>query len=130
MKPQSGTGGDAVPARLSATNGAMRMTGKLTILCLMTVVPIGCAPRGQEPPHPMSVETALAADDAIRLSRQACDGKVDVPAGTQAIVTETNVNYVVTFPQPLQLDVLHGDYYARVTIQKATGKIVEILASP
>ena len=78
----------------------------------------------------MSVQSALTMDDAIRLSRQACDGKVDVPADAQVTVTETNGNFVVTFPQPLQPDVLHGDYYARVTIQKATGKIVKILASP
>jgi hypothetical protein len=108
----------------------MKMVEKMTILCLMTVVLIGCAPRGQEPPPPMSAQSALTTDDAIRLSRQACDGKVDVPADAQAIVTETNGNFVVTFPQPPQPNVLHGDYYARVTIQKATGKIVEILASP
>ena len=108
----------------------MKMIEKMTILCLITAGLIGCAPRGQERPQPMPVESALTTDDAIRLSRQACDGKVDVPADARSIVNETNGNFVVTFPQPLQPDALHGDYYARVTIQKATGKILEILASP
>lgn len=78
----------------------------------------------------MSAQSELTTDDAIRLSRQACDGKVDVPEDAPAIVTETDGNFVVTFHQSLHPDVLHGDYYARVTIQKATENIVEILASP
>ncbi len=116
--------------RIRSLVGVMKMIGRMTILSLMAVVLIGCAPQAQERTQPMSARTSLTRDDAIRISRQACDGKVDVPADTQAIVTETNGNFVVTFPQPLQPDILHGDYYARVTIQKATGKIVEILASP
>jgi len=108
----------------------MKMIEKMTILCMMAVVLIGCVPRGQERPHPTTARVSVTKDDAIRLSRQACNGKVDVPADVQAIVTETNGNFVVTFPQPLQPNVLHGDYHARVTIQKETGNIVEILASP
>jgi hypothetical protein len=108
----------------------MKMIEKMTILCMMAVVLIGCVPRGQERSQPTTARVAVTKDDAIRLSRQACNGKVDVPADAQAIVTETNGNFVVTFPQALQPNVLHGDYYARVTIQKETGHIVEILASP
>lgn len=108
----------------------MKMKKKIAILYLMTGMLIGCAPRGQERPQPVPAQSAITTDDAIRLSREACDGKVDIPADAQPVVTETNGNFVVTFPQPWQPGVRHGDYYARMTIQKASGKIIEILASP
>ncbi|MBM4045761.1 MAG: hypothetical protein FJ279_11650 [Planctomycetes bacterium] len=102
----------------------------MTILCLVAVGFIGCVPARQDASRTSSEQKVVAANDAIRLARQACEGKVDVPSHVQAIVTETNGHLVVVFPQPLQPDVLHGDYYARVTIERATGRIVEILASP
>lgn len=106
------------------------MIEKMAILCVMAAVLIGCAPYSQESPKSMSARATVTKNDAIRLSRQVCEGKVHIPADAQAIVTETNGNFVVIFPQPIQPKVLHGDYYARVTIEKGTGRIVEIRASP
>jgi len=110
--------------------GEMRMIEKITVLSVIAVVLIGCAPHRQEPTQAMPAPTALTKDDAIRLSREACAGKIEVPEDSQAIVTETNGIFVVTFPQPLQPEVLHGDIYARVTIDKATGSVVEMETGP
>lgn len=101
----------------------------MTILSLIAIGLVGCSPTRQESSSSTSQKT-ITVDDAIRLSLQACEGKVDVPADVQAVVIETKGNFVVTFPQPFQPEVLHGDIYVRVTIDKATGKITEMESSP
>ncbi len=94
------------------------------------VVFIGCAPSGHNQSQPIAVQTAITTNDAIRIAREACDGIVYVPITTQTIVTETNGHFIVTFPQPIQPEVLHGDIYARLTIDKRTGSIKDIEVSP
>ena len=102
---------------------------RMMIVCVIALGLLGCSPSRQESSGSSTIQNVISADDAIRLSRQACAGKADIPSDAKAVVTETNGQFVVTFPQPLQPDTLHGDFYARVTIHKATGQIKEILLS-
>jgi len=98
-------------------------------LCVITFGLCSCAPRAETPVTRAEVHNQLTTADAIRLARQACQGRVEVPVKSESVVTETNGNYVVTFPQPYQEGVLHGDIYARVVIEKKTGKVVDMESS-
>ena len=75
------------------------------------------------------VPAKLSIDEAVALARDYCKDKVEVPADAPATVRETGGNYIVTFPQPLQPDILHGDIYARVTLDSFTGKIIDAESS-
>ena len=72
----------------------------------------------------------ITIEEAIALARQACQGHADVPADAPATVRETGGMYTVTFTQPYQEGVLHGDIYARVVLDSFTGKIIDGIEKP
>ena len=98
-----------------------------TIFCLCALAAAICIyqPSRASGAPTNQVQAKLSIDEAIALARDYCKGKVDVPTNAPATVRETEGNYIVTFPQPLQPDILHGDIYARVTLDCFTGKIVD-----
>ena len=98
-----------------------------TLICLCALLAANCvyAPSHAHGADTNQVQTKLTIDEAIAHARDYCKGKVDVPENAPATVRETEGNYIVTFPQPLQPDILHGDIYARVTLDSFTGKIID-----
>lgn len=110
--------------------GKKNMIRMMLILCSITGLICACSPAHQSGTAVSSGQPSLTKDDAIRLARQACHGTIEVPTNAAAVVSETNENYVVTFPQPYQDGVLHGDIYAEVVIDKVTGRVVGGLRSP
>jgi hypothetical protein len=97
------------------------------ILCLCAILGATCVfpPSCASGATTNQVPAKLSIEQAIALARDYCKGKVDVPEDAPATVRETGGKYIVTFPQPLQLDILHGDIYARVTLDSITGKIID-----
>jgi hypothetical protein len=75
---------------------------------------------------PISVESLVSASQAVALARNACQGVARVPDTVDGIVTETNGHYVITFPQKTE----GGKFFARVKIEKKTGKVVEGVEVP
>lgn len=65
-------------------------------------------------------------NDAIALARAQCKG-IEMPQGSPATVTESETTYVVTFPIARAEPRPGPDYYARVTIAKENGEVLETL---
>jgi hypothetical protein len=74
---------------------------------------------------PIRVESLISSEQAVALARQACQGVAEVPAKIEGIVTETNGHYVVTFLQSHPERTEGGSFYARVKVEKATGRIID-----
>ncbi len=102
-----------------------------TIICLCAILAANCVypPSRASGADTNQVQAKLSIEQAIALARDYCKGKVDVPEIAPATVRETGGNYIVTFPQPLQPDILHGDIYARVILDSFTGKIIDAESS-
>lgn len=71
--------------------------------------------------------TVTSDAQAIALARQACAGKVAVPADVEPSVARRGDMVVVTFPTSLPPGTRGADYHARVTIDTSTGRVVEVL---
>ncbi|HLX64569.1 MAG TPA: hypothetical protein VKX17_25070 [Planctomycetota bacterium] len=70
----------------------------------------------------------IEAQQAIALARKACEGKVELPADAPVKVLVEGGNYIVIFLQRHPPGELGADYHARVTIDAASGKVIQILA--
>ena len=72
-------------------------------------------------PQPMTDE------QAVRAARAAAEGKAEIPAGVVPRVQRQGGRILVTFPTSLPAGVLGADFHARVTLDEATGRIIQIL---
>jgi hypothetical protein len=70
---------------------------------------------------------AISDRRAIELARRACEGKVTVPAEVEPVVTRAGGTIVVTFPTRLAPGARGADYYAHVTLDAESGRVVEVL---
>lgn len=69
----------------------------------------------------------ISEERAIELARQACVGKVEIPADVRPSVVQRGPSLLVTFPTTLAPGTRGADYHAQVTIDAATGRVIEIL---
>jgi hypothetical protein len=78
----------------------------------------------------VTVAQPIPRERAIDLTRRALAGKVDLPPAAPVTVELRGDRYVVTFPIPPRPGVRGADYHARVTLDAATGAVLEILGAP
>jgi hypothetical protein len=64
---------------------------------------------------------------AVELARQACAGKVELPGDVAPSVVRSAGRVVVTFPTTLAPGTRGADYHARVTLDEASGRVVQVL---
>jgi hypothetical protein len=75
-------------------------------------------------------EDAAAIDEAeaVEIARRAVAGRITLTEGGPVTVDAVGDAYVVTFKYEAPPDVLGPDYDAQVTLERATGKVLKILA--
>ena len=100
-----------------------RILSSLYIVAILACTS-GCAHHSGAASH-----SFVSRDRAVEIARTACNGKLDIPVGVIPIVTEKDGAYIVTFPTPKEPVYPKGDYFAEVTVEKASGKVIEILSS-
>lgn len=71
--------------------------------------------------------SVLSDARAIDLARQACTNRVAIPPGVVPAVERSGDRVVVTFPTTLAPGTRGADYHARVTLDAASGRVIEIL---
>lgn len=69
----------------------------------------------------------LTSEQAVQAARDALAGKVNVPEDAPVKVDHSEGAYVVVFPFPSSPGMLGPDFYAKVTVDSATGEVREIL---
>jgi hypothetical protein len=73
-------------------------------------------------------QAAIGEARAIEIARGAVAGKVNLHEGEPVTVDVVEDTYVVTFEHVLPPGRLGPDYDAQVTLDRATGKVLKILA--
>lgn len=73
---------------------------------------------------------SLTQREAVDIAAEASHEAMSIPEGVKPVVEETETTFVVTYPMKLPPGVLGGDYYTKVTVDKNTGKIAQLLVSP
>jgi len=74
-------------------------------------------------------EQLIAENEAIELAKKACIGRLEVPPDAPVVVELKDKVYIVTFKTQWPKGTLGGDYYARVSVDAASGEVLEILGS-
>lgn len=71
----------------------------------------------------------ISEEEAVRIAREAIKGRLSVPDSVQGEVFMERSRVVVEFPTNYPEGVLGGDYYAKVTLDRNSGEVIEILGS-
>ncbi len=73
------------------------------------------------------VRKGLTRVCAIKIARAAGSKGVHIPKDAPVLCKESGKNLIVIFKMQLPLNVRGPDYYAQVTIEKSSGKVVKVL---
>lgn len=80
--------------------------------------------------YDVPADGAITRAEATRVAEEASRKTVTIPKDVAPVVTETEESFVVTYPLVLPKGTRGGDYYTKVTINKSTGKITQLLTAP
>ena len=76
---------------------------------------------------PATVES-VNRDNVAGIAREYCKGLLEIPTDCVPTVEETFATFVVVFPVKYDRPMRGPDYYAKVTVDKKTGKVTQVLA--
>ncbi|MFA5141191.1 MAG: PepSY domain-containing protein [Elusimicrobiota bacterium] len=94
-----------------------------------------CAPEGEAPKPAAKPKTRRKArgpitrQKAIALAKEAVEKDVRYPPDTPIEVESKGARIIVTFKTRLHPNTLGPDYHARVTLDAATGRVLQVLGS-
>ena len=109
----------------------------LALVVLAAAIPCSCkrhpqsTQSSQSPADagvPATVES-VNRDNVAGIAREYCKGLLEIPTDCIPTVEETFATFVVVFP--IKYKSMRGpgpDYYAKVTVDKKTGKVTQVLA--
>lgn len=106
---------------------------KTYVALLLLPLLVSCSDQAPEPdasPSDEQKSVSLTQQEAVEIAAEASHEAMSIPEGVKSVVEETETTFVVTYPMNLPPGVRGGDYYTKVTVDKNTGKIRQLLTAP
>ena len=90
---------------------------------------IACHSEGVEKSE-SNADAPIKREGAIGIAERITREKILIPDDISPVVQELDHSFILTYPMKLDEGMRGGSYYAKVTIDKQSGKITEVLVAP
>jgi len=72
----------------------------------------------------------ISKSKAIEIAEKESRDSITFPSEIEPLIEINDRNFIVTYPMGLSEGMRGGDYYTKVTIDRVTGNVIEILVAP